>query len=101
LFGTNIVKFEGDRKSLRAVMTPRRQQFLREIALAELTEHEFLSESYDVQRTKFSTGHEVFINQTAYDFPLRDGESVQEKGFLIHFPDGTVYRGSIGRQVDM
>lgn len=49
----------------------------------EMTEHEFLTEDYLVQRSKFSGGTEVFVNFRDSDYVTPTGKVVKAKSFLI------------------
>jgi hypothetical protein len=96
VFSFNTAHYEGAKEVMRethALLS----NFLRETATAELVDHEYLGGGYDVQHTRFSTGHEVFINTDTADFRLADGRTVPAYGYCIVHAGKEVDRGQIQR----
>lgn len=98
VFSFNTAHYEGAKKVMQetaALLTP----FLRETATAELEFHEYVGDGYDVQHTRFSTGHEVFINTDSAPFRLPDGREVPARGYFIVHAGRETGRGAIDMSI--
>lgn len=94
VFSFNTAHYEGAKQVIRethALLSG----FLRDTALAELVHHEYIGDGYDVQHTRFASGHEVFINTDSAPCTLPDGRSVPEHGYFIIHQGREVDRGRI------
>lgn len=65
----------------------------RETFFAELLDHEFISDDFKLQRTRFSSGTEVLVNLGPVAQETPDAISVPGYGYRILYADGKVQRG--------
>lgn len=75
------------------------QHFLKMVACDELVDHAYLADTYDVERTRFSSGVTVTINTGRGDYSSERGK-IPPLGFSIEYPDGTVQTGRIDTNVE-
>ena len=66
----------------------------RETFFAELLSHEYLSEDFKVQRTKFSSGTEVIVNLGPVRQKTKEGLEIPAFGYQILLKDGKIAKGS-------
>ncbi|WP_185140155.1 hypothetical protein [Reichenbachiella versicolor] len=66
----------------------------RETFFAELTNHEYLSDDFKLQRSEFSSGTEVIVNLGPVDQDTKDGIRIPAYGYKVTFSDGKVSEGS-------
>ncbi|ANQ49477.1 hypothetical protein MY04_2103 [Flammeovirga sp. MY04] len=66
----------------------------RETFFAELTNHEYLSDDFKVQRSQFSSGTEVIVNMGPVKQTTKSGDVIPAYGYKVTFSDGKVSEGS-------
>ncbi|WP_281612616.1 hypothetical protein [Flammeovirga sp. SubArs3] len=66
----------------------------RETFFAELTDHEYISDDFKLQRSKFSSGTEVIVNLGPVYQKTKEGEIIPAYGYKVTFSDGKVAEGS-------
>ncbi|MBB3697622.1 hypothetical protein KMW28_05510 [Flammeovirga yaeyamensis] len=66
----------------------------RETFFAELTNHEYLSDDFKVQRSQFSSGTEVIVNMGPVKQATKSGDVIPAYGYKVTFSDGKVSEGS-------
>ncbi|HTO04050.1 MAG TPA: DUF5696 domain-containing protein, partial [Opitutus sp.] len=98
VFSFNTSHYEGVKQVMQetsAILT----DFLRNSATAELEFHEYVGDGYDVQHTRFSTGHEVYINTDTGPYQLPDGREVPARGYFIVHEGRETARGAIDTHI--
>jgi len=98
VFSFNTAHYEGVKPVLKET-TEMMTSFLRETATAELDFHEYIGGGYDVQHTRFSTGHEVYINTDTAPYRLADGREVPARGYFVVHNGRETARGSIDTHI--
>ncbi|MBD0404339.1 hypothetical protein [Flammeovirga sp. EKP202] len=66
----------------------------RETFFAELTNHEYISDDFKLQRSNFSSGTEVIVNLGPVKQATKEGEVIPGYGYKVTFSDGRVAEGS-------
>lgn len=69
-------------------------RFQRETALDEMTDHTYLTDALNVQRTRYASGAEVILNNSGRAYPAESGAAVPAGGVWLRFPDGTTHTAS-------
>lgn len=75
--------------------------FLKSVALDELESHSYLDEGYNVQKTRFSSGAEAYINTDTFRYETEDGTVIPAMGFVLKMADGQVKSGCIHREIKL
>ena len=79
------------------VLTPLHE----ETGFEELTDHEFLSADFNLQRSTFGNGTVVTVNQGLLDQQLPDGATVPGLGFRIRHADGSATNGQFKTTLEL
>lgn len=66
----------------------------RETFFAELTNHEYLSDDFKLQRSNFSSGTEVIVNLGPEEKQTEEGVKIPAYGYKVTFGNGKVSEGS-------
>jgi len=85
-------EFEGMRpmiKMANELVSPVHKQ----VFFSELLSHEFLSDDFKVQKSRFSDGTEVIVNLGPVAQKIEDGITIPGYGFQINFGNGTTKKG--------
>lgn len=98
IFSFSLPYYQGAREII-AQAYRMMSDFLKSVALEQLESHCYLDEGYNVQKTRFSSGAEVYINTDTYEYQTDEEIVVPAMGFVIKTPDGEVKRGQIYREI--
>jgi hypothetical protein len=84
-------------KQINDVLAPHQ----RRLAFDQLTDHQYLTPDYLVQRTNFSSGVEVTVNYGEFPHPLGDGTELPAYGYRVNdkAPGGHSFAGSVHTDV--
>ena len=55
----------------------------KQVALDEMTNHQFLTSDYLVQKSEFSSGRQVCVNFSSSDYKTKEGKIIKTKGYLL------------------
>lgn len=73
--------------------------YLKTVACDELVDHEYLTDTYDVERTRFSSGVTVTINLGRQDYASERGK-MPPLSFSIEYPDGSIQTGRVNTTIE-
>ena len=73
--------------------------FLKSVALEKLDSHTYLDEGYNVQKTIYSSGAEVYINTDTFRYETGEGVIIPPMGYVIKTPEGEEKHGYIHTEI--
>jgi hypothetical protein len=85
-YGHNFLRPDGKQYKKQIRESVNVYRLAREVAGAEMTDHAFLDNDRHVTRSRFSTGHVVYVNLGEKAYLLPDDRRIEGKNYLVDKP---------------